>query len=265
MTSTFVLTAVLVAALALALSLWRRGTAARRELVALRSELEARVDQRTAELAERTRELAEANDTRSRFFARVSHEIRTPLSGILGINRMLMQTGLEGRQRELAEIVQAQGGTLLTIINDILDYSKMEAGRFGLAASDFSLRDTIDEAARIHGEQARAKHVGFVVDVDPSLPSHAYGDAVRLGRSWTTCCRTPSSSPTAARSSSAPRAWPPIPPTSSPASKSPIPASAWAPRPRACCSSRSFRPTARPRGGTAAPDWGLRSPRAWSR
>jgi signal transduction histidine kinase/FixJ family two-component response regulator len=178
----FVLTAVLATALALALALllWLRWTAARRELIALRRELETRVNERTAELADRTRELAEANDTRSRFFARVSHEIRTPLSGILGINRMLMQTGLEGRQRELAEIVQAQGGTLLTIINDILDYSKMEAGRFGLAASDFSLRDTIDEAARIHGEQARAKNVGFVVEVDPSLPSDAHGDAVRL-------------------------------------------------------------------------------------
>ena len=174
------LTAVLVAALALVVSLWLRWAAARRELVALRRDLEARVTERTAELAERTRELAEANDTRSRFFARVSHEIRTPLSGILGINRMLMQTGLEGRQRELAEIVQAQGGTLLTIINDILDYSKMEAGRFGLAASDFSLRDTIDEVARVHGEQARAKHVGFVVEVDASLPSEVYGDAVRL-------------------------------------------------------------------------------------
>ena len=174
------LTAVLVAALALVVSLWLRWAAARRELVALRRDLEARVTERTAELAERSRELAEANDTRSRFFARVSHEIRTPLSGILGINRMLMQTGLEGRQRELAEIVQAQGGTLLTIINDILDYSKMEAGRFGLAASDFSLRDTIDEVARVHGEQARAKHVGFVVEVDASLPSEVYGDAVRL-------------------------------------------------------------------------------------
>ena len=155
----------------------RRQTA---ELVTLTRDLEARVAERTAALEERTRELTDANAARSRFFARVSHEIRTPLSGILGVNRMLLQTPLAGRQRELADIVQAQGDTLLAIINDILDYSKMEAGRFRLAPTEFSIRETVDEASRVYGEQARARHVQFLVESDPAIPERVTGDAVRL-------------------------------------------------------------------------------------
>src|SRR5262249_53973029 len=153
------------AAVAAAVALAIRGTRQRRELDALRRDLEARVAQRTMELEQRTRDLADANEARSRFLARVSHEIRTPLSGLLGVSRMLLQTGIDGRPRELADIVCAQGAALLAIVNDILDYSKMEAGRFGLALADFALRETIDEAARIPREQALAKRVDFIVDV----------------------------------------------------------------------------------------------------
>jgi len=112
--------------------------------------------------------------------ARVSHEIRTPLSGMLGVTQMLLKTDLAGRQRELAEIIQAQGGTLLTILNDILDYSKMQAGRFGLAPADFGLRESIDDAAAVFGAQARAKNLGLDVHVDPSVPGVVHGDSGRL-------------------------------------------------------------------------------------
>ena len=145
--------------------------------------LTLRVRRQAGELAaleQRARELTAAIDARSRIFARVNHEIRTPLSGILGVNRMLLQTPLGDRQRELAGIVQAQGEVLLAIINDMLDYSKMEAGRFALAPSAFSMRQTIDEVARIHGEQARAKHLGFIVEADASLPDYVHGDGMRL-------------------------------------------------------------------------------------
>jgi signal transduction histidine kinase/CheY-like chemotaxis protein/HPt (histidine-containing phosphotransfer) domain-containing protein len=151
-----------------------------RELAALRRELDARVAERTQTLEARTHELATTGELRNRFFARVSHEIRTPLGALLGVLQLLLDTGLQGRQRELAEIAHAQGGTLLGILNDILDYSKMQAGRFGLAPTDFSLRATIEDAARVFGEQARAKQIGLSVTIEPSLPDAVHGDSVRL-------------------------------------------------------------------------------------
>jgi signal transduction histidine kinase/CheY-like chemotaxis protein/HPt (histidine-containing phosphotransfer) domain-containing protein len=160
--------------------LYERARRHRTTMASAQRELEERVEERTRALEERTRELAAADEARSRFFARVSHEIRTPVSGILGINRLLLQTPLEGRQRELAEIVQAQGGTLLRIINELLDYAKLEAGHFGIEPLDFSLRNAIADVARVHGEQARAKQLGFAVEIDAALPEFVHGDAVRL-------------------------------------------------------------------------------------
>ena len=167
-------------AVAMAVTLNRRFRRTHRELVALQQELETRVAQRTAALEERSRELAEANEAKTRFLASVSHEIRTPLNGILGINRLLLRSPLEGRQRELGEIVQAQGRSLLAIINDILDYSKIEAGRFGLDPIDFSLRAVVEEVARVHAEQAKAKGVAFERHLEPSLPDALHGDSARL-------------------------------------------------------------------------------------
>jgi signal transduction histidine kinase/CheY-like chemotaxis protein len=170
---------VVIAAAAIAALVVGRARHAR-ELAALRRELDARVAERTQALEARTHELAATGELRNRFFARVSHEIRTPLGALLGVLQLLLDTGLQGRQRELAEIAQAQGGTLLGILNDILDYSKMQAGRFGLAPTDFSLRATIEDAARVFGEQARAKQIGLSVAIDPSLPDAVHGDAIRL-------------------------------------------------------------------------------------
>ena len=167
-------------AAAMAVTLGRRFRRTHRELVALQQELETRVAQRTAALEERSRELAVANEAKTRFLASVSHEIRTPLNGILGINRMLLRSPLEGRQRELGEIVQAQGRSLLAIINDILDYSKMETGHFGLDPADFSLRELVTEIGKVHATQAEAKGVAFETHVAASLPDAVHGDPARL-------------------------------------------------------------------------------------
>jgi len=163
---------VVLATVLAVLVVWNvRVRRANRDLVVLQSELESR-----------TRELGEANDAQTRFLASISHEIRTPLNGILGVNRMLLQSLGEGREREreLAEIVQAQGRALLAIINDILDYSKIEAGRFVLEPADFGLRRVINDAARVHREQAQGKGLAFVVEVDAAVPARVHGDAVRL-------------------------------------------------------------------------------------
>jgi signal transduction histidine kinase/DNA-binding response OmpR family regulator len=179
LTFVLALVAVAMAGAAIAALFVERARHAR-ELAALHKELDARVAERTQALEARTQELAATGELRNRFFARVSHEIRTPLGALLGVLQLLLDTGLQGRQRELAEIAHAQGGTLLGILNDILDYSKMQAGRFGLAPTDFSLRATIEDTARVFGEQARAKHIGLSVTIDPSLPDGVHGDAVRL-------------------------------------------------------------------------------------
>jgi signal transduction histidine kinase/CheY-like chemotaxis protein len=171
--------ALLVVAMGHALS--RRFKRTHHELVALREELETRVASRTAALEERSRELAEANEAKTRFLANISHEIRTPLNGILGVNRMLLQSlAAGGRERELGEIVQMQGRSLLTIINDILDYSKIEAGRFVLEPTDFSLRRVINDAARVYREQAKAKDLEFILEVEDALAYRVHGDGVRL-------------------------------------------------------------------------------------
>jgi len=164
---------VVLATVLVVLVVWNvRMRKANRDLVTLQSELESR-----------TRELGEANDAQTRFLASISHEIRTPLNGILGVNRMLLQSLGEGREREreLAEIVQAQGRALLAIINDILDYSKIEAGRFVLEPADFSLRRVINDAARVYREQARAKGLELVLELDATVVGRRFhGDAVRL-------------------------------------------------------------------------------------
>jgi signal transduction histidine kinase/CheY-like chemotaxis protein/HPt (histidine-containing phosphotransfer) domain-containing protein len=149
-------------------------------LVARRAELESGIAAHTAALAERSRELTEAGAAQARFLASISHEIRTPLNGILGVNRMLLKSLAAGAERDLAEVVQSQGRSLLAIINDILDYSKIEAGRFALDPADFSLRRAINDTARVYGEQARGKGLEFVLDVDDAVPYRVHGDGMRL-------------------------------------------------------------------------------------
>jgi signal transduction histidine kinase/CheY-like chemotaxis protein len=157
------------AVLAMSHVLSRRTRRDHEEMLALRAALE-----------ERSRDLAEADAAKTRFLATISHEVRTPLNGILGVNRMLLQALPAGRERELAEIVQAQGRSLLAIINDILDYSKIEAGRFVLEPADFSLRRVLNEAARAHREQAKGKGLRFVEEIDGAVPYRVHGDALRV-------------------------------------------------------------------------------------
>ncbi len=164
------------------------------ELRSHRERLEENVRSRTRELSEanqilqRTvgelrlaRDRAEAaNQAKMQFLANISHEIRTPMNGVLGVAEILDHSPLSDRQRQLLQALRQSGADMMVIINDLLDFSKLEAGKFSLHISTFNLHQLLDNCITAFAPQARAKALELVCITSPEVPALIQSDPDRL-------------------------------------------------------------------------------------
>ncbi len=123
-----------------------------------------------------------AMHAKAEFLANMSHEIRTPLNGVIGMNELLCGTHLEETQRQYADNIRASGEALLHVIDDVLDYSKIDAGKLEIEAIPFDLTTRIEDVAALIAPRTAAKRVELLVEVDARLPAQVIGDPGRLGQ-----------------------------------------------------------------------------------
>jgi two-component system sensor histidine kinase TorS len=169
---------------------------AKRELQEHKEHLEELVEQRTSQLKQANRRLNEevlnhakarkqaeqASRAKSAFLATMSHEIRTPLNGVLGTARLLIDSGLNPLQKRYAEIINRSGKTLLAIINDVLDYSKIEAGHLEIRHQGFDLYQMVKDTFQLMESRAKEKDLLFSYHVESEVNQYWKGDVTRIGQ-----------------------------------------------------------------------------------
>jgi PAS domain S-box-containing protein len=141
---------------------------------------EQQLEQMTVELTAAKEGAEAAAHAKAAFLANMSHEIRTPMNGVVGMASLLLETGLTPKQREMAQVIVNSGDNLLTIINDVLDFSKLEAGKMQIAAAPFDLRSAIEDVIALLNASVQQKGLELMLRYQPTLGQHFIGDPGRV-------------------------------------------------------------------------------------
>lgn len=163
-------------------------------LTAYHEEMQQNIDQATSDLRETLEQMEiqnveldlakkraqEAARIKSEFLANMSHELRTPLNGVIGFTRQTLKTDLSATQTDYLQTIERSANNLLTIINDVLDFSKLEAGKLVLEHIPFALRETLDEVIVLLAPSAHEKGLELTLDVHNDVPEQVIGDSLRL-------------------------------------------------------------------------------------
>jgi two-component system, sensor histidine kinase and response regulator len=151
-----------------------------REMRNVRLAAREQVLERTREIELRLERAESMMRAKDQFLANMSHEIRTPMNGVLGMAELLADTTLDKRQRRFVDSMREAAGTMMQIINDILDDSKIEAGKMDLVCEPFEVRELVEQAAQLYAGRAETKKIELSCQVEPGVPAVVIGDALRL-------------------------------------------------------------------------------------